>query len=70
MSNAATITVKAPAGASGEQVIPSRFDSATSELLMAVGLSGERQTIGAMDAIKRYAASDPVVTPPISRVSS
>ncbi len=50
--------------------MPSRIDAATSELLMAMRLGGQGQTVAALDATRRYVATDPSATMPTSRVSS
>ena len=77
MSDADTIIVNHPAGRrpaakrpAGPLGLGPRFDQAASELLISVGLVGEKSTLGTAYATKVYAASDAVVTPPASDVST
>ena len=50
--------------------VPSRIDSATTESLVAMRLSGEGQAVASVDAARRYGVTDPSSTLPSSRVSS
>jgi hypothetical protein len=70
MSDPVSNAVQRFAGTMVDPAVPSRFDSATAELLMALRLSGQAQTIGSSDATKRYAATDPAVALPTNRFSS